>query len=76
MLKSSNVTAIWSWSLDKELSASLDKVIGSVSVGSFGVVGVDGLNDLNVEGIVVVLNLITSCLDVVGSDDVDGLFEC
>ena len=56
MKNSSTITEIWWWNLDKELSDSLDKVIDSAGVGSFDVVGVDFLDDVDTEGLVVVIN--------------------
>ena len=75
MQNSSTIIAIWWLNLDNELSDSLDKVIYGVDVGSFGVVGVDGVDDVGVEGLVVVLDSLSPCLDVVGSDGLDGVFE-
>ena len=58
MQNPSTITSIWWWNLDNELSDSLDKVIGGVGVGvgSFGVVYVDGVDDMHAEGLVVVIN--------------------
>ena len=47
MQNASAITAIWWCNLDKELSDSLDKVIGGVGVGSFGVVVVDGVDGVD-----------------------------
>ena len=77
MRNSSTITAIWWWNLDKALPDRLDKVIGGVGVGvgSFDVVGVDGVNYVDAEGLLVVLNLLSPCLGVVGLDGVDVVFE-
>ena len=45
-------------------------MIGGVGVGSFDVVDVDGVNNVDAEGLVVVLESLPPCLDVVGLDDV------
>ena len=58
--------------MDKELSDSLDKVIGVVGVGYFDVVGVDSVDDVDAEGSVIAINSLSPCIDVVG---VDGVFE-
>ena len=75
MQNPSTITSIWWWNLDKELYDSLDKVICGVDVGSFEVVGVDGVNDVDAEGLVVVLNSLSPYLDVVGLDGVDIVTE-
>ena len=56
MQNSSTITEIWWWNLDKELSDSLDKVIGDIGGGSFDVVGVDVADVVDTEGLTSVLN--------------------
>ena len=40
-----------------------------------GVVDVDGVDGVDTEGVVAVLEYLPHCLDVVGLDGVDGVFE-
>ena len=47
MRNPSTITEICLWNLDKELSDSLDKVIGAVSGSSFGMVGECGVDDVD-----------------------------
>ena len=68
----STITVICCWNLDKDLSDSLDKVIGGVGVASFDMVDVDDVNNVDARGLVVVLESLPLYLDVVGYD---GFFE-
>ena len=47
-------------------------MIGGVGVGSFDVVDEDGVNNVDAEGLLVLIESLPSCLNMLG---LDGVFE-
>ena len=64
MLNSASITTILWWYSDMETSDSLDIRVGGVGVVSF-----------DVEWLVVMLECLSVCVDVVGAHSVDGSFD-